>query len=61
MRDKDDMQPEDIKRVESVINSGYNECERRPFSFLKIALGIYAIILLISLTALAIAHYHGVL
>jgi len=61
MRKKEEMQPEDIERVNRVINSGYNQKQRKPFSFWKIIGIAYGVVVIISLIALLTAKQMGAL
>ena len=61
MRDKKEMSPEDLERVEHVLNKPLYRVERKPFSFWKMALFWVLMLTVFSVFSVFIARYYGVL
>ncbi len=55
------LSPEDQARVDSVTRSGYNTVERAPFRPFRLLLGLIVILTVLSLTAVGIAYFQGVI
>lgn len=55
-----ELSEEDLKRVQSVISSGYNDFERKPLRPGILALVCLAILTFFSVFSWGLAHYYGV-
>jgi quinol-cytochrome oxidoreductase complex cytochrome b subunit len=59
MKQNNQLSPEDQKRVDSVINSGYNSTERKPFRPLRLLFVLWIVVTCLGLIAWGYARYHG--
>jgi len=55
------LSPEDLARVEKVINSGYNSVERKPFRPMLLLLMVFVVLTVLSLLSLLIAKLNNVI
>jgi hypothetical protein len=61
MKQNNQLSPEDQERVDSVLNSGYNSTERRPFRPLRLLFILWIVVTCLGLIAWGYARYYGLI
>jgi hypothetical protein len=60
LAEENQLYPEDQARVDKFVSSGINSVERKPFKPLRLLLGLFSVVLLLSIFSQLLARWAGI-